>query len=383
MFTSTYSGLRVLDLSHYLPGPYATLLLADMGADVIKVEPPGVGDRMRVADPGAFAALNRNKRSLSLDLKQPEGQEIFRRLAAKADIVVEGFKPGAAARLGVDYDSLASANPRLIYCSISGYGQTGPKRDLPGHDPNYLAVTGALSMVTQKDGTPVLPYLMVADQAGALFAFMAIQTALFEREQTGRGRYIDLSMTDATLALMVPAAGYFHTTGRPQRARNRMHPLRWPYRTRDGGHIVLGVREDPYWVRLCEVIGRPDLAAEPELRTDRGRERQSERLWGIFDEIFLQKDLAEWLDLLTEAELPASPVNTIADALADEHFHARGVVRNATFPDGSVKPLLGHPLATLESYRPAPVAGEHSGAILTELGLPEDTAADFIERGVI
>lgn len=383
MFTSTYSGLRVLDLSHYLPGPYATLLLADLGAEVTKIEPPGDGDRMRLADPGAFAALNRKKRSLSLNLKSKAGQDIFRRLAAAADVVVEGFKPGAAAKLGVDYASLAPANPRLIYCSISGYGQTGPKRDLPGHDPNYLAFTGALSMVTQRDGTPVLPYLMVADMAGSLFAFMAIQTALFERERTGQGRYIDLSMTDATLALMVPAAGYFYATGRPQRATNRMHPLRWPYRTRDGGFIVLGVREDPYWPRLCAVIGRPDLAAEPELRTDRGRETQSERLWSILGEIFSQKDLAQWLDLLTAANLPASPVYTIAEALAEEHFHVRGTVRNTPFPDGSIKPLLGHPLSRAPEGPPAPGVGEHSAAIVAELGLGEATIAEFRARGVI
>lgn len=338
---------------------------------------------MRLADPGAFAALSRNKRSLSLNLKAPEGRGIFQRLAAGADVVVEGFKPGVAARLGVDHATLAANNPRLIYCSISGYGQTGPKRDLPGHDPNFLAVTGALSMTTQKDGTPVLPYLMVADLAGAIFAFMAIQAALFERERTGEGRFIDLSLADATLALMVPAAGYYYATGRPQRARNRMHPLRWPYRTRDDRYIVLGVREDPYWLRLCAVIERPDLAADPELRTDRGREAHAERLWDILGAVFRQKDRAEWLYLLAAADLPASPVNTIADALADTHFHERGTVRDVTFPDGNVKPLLGHPLATVESFRPAPAVGEDSAAILAALGMSPETVAGFRERSVI
>ncbi|MGW1802445.1 CaiB/BaiF CoA transferase family protein [Streptomyces sp. NPDC001984] len=324
--TGVLDGIRVLDFTEWLPGPYATKTLAALGADVLKVERPGTGDPARAARPGLFRSQNEGKRAVALDLKSPEGAEAARTLAARADVLLEGFRPGVMARLGLGYDTLAAANPDLIYVSLSGYGADGPYRDRPGHDLNYLALAGAVPRPASGGAgafreTP----LPIADLSGALFALLGVLTALLDRDRHGTGgTWLDVSLADCAVSLMQPRiaeAVFWHDD---EAWHHR--PGYGVFETADGEFVALGAMEDHFWRRLIEALDLPELgkldaATYAERRThfetidDALRRRVSE----------LSRD--EVLARLAAADVPADPVNGLLDPLADEHLRARGMVR--------------------------------------------------------
>ncbi|MEM2942872.1 MAG: CaiB/BaiF CoA-transferase family protein, partial [Candidatus Bathyarchaeia archaeon] len=295
-------GVRILDLTRLNPGGYCTMLLADMGAEVLKVEQPGVGDYMRDTPPmvggqsAMFLTLNRNKRSLTLNLKSEKGKEIFDRLLGRYDVLVESFRPGVMDRLGLDYRTLRTKHPRLIYCSLTGYGQDGPYKGLVGHDINYLALSGVLSLTGKRGGPPIVPGIPIADIAGSMFAMIGILISLILREKTGRGQHIDVSMFDGLVSwLTIQAARYF-AEGRPPERET------WPaggeafydvYQTRDGGYVAVGAAEQKFWRILCQGIGAPELA---ELKV--GVCQHSPEAHARLSEIFKTKTRDEWFSLL-------------------------------------------------------------------------------------
>src|SRR5205814_3137450 len=311
------SRFRMLDLSRQLPGPFCSMLLADLGMDVLAVYSPT--DPMGMGIP----LLGRNKRSLTLNLKAPEGRAIFHRLAREADVVLEGSRPGAAARLGVDYETLRALNPRLVYCAISGYGQDGPYRDRVGHDVNYLAAAGVLNYVGEAGGPPVIPGVQVADVgAGSLMAAVGILTALIARERTGRGQLVDVAMLDGAVAWNVYHTLLYLLSGRPpERGKTQLtghYPCYAVYETRDGRHVTVGAYEEHFWVTLCRHFGREDFIA---VQWDEGEKR--EEMFRFFRAAFRAKTLAEWRAGLGEKEICFGPGNTLQGTVADPQVRHR------------------------------------------------------------
>lgn len=368
------SGIHVLDLAPLLPGAFAAMWLGDLGADVVKVESPDIAANYTrfIGDPAGglgpyFAAINRNKRSIVLDLKQPAGQEALRRLAATADILVEGFRPGVAERLGAGYDTLRALNPRLIYCSISGFGQDGPYRDMPGHDLTYLALAGILGMNRTNEQAPHPLPVQVADiGGGAMPALTAILAALYHRERTGVGQHIDLALLDGALSWLCFALPLVQ---RPDLAEVGQAMLTGGalnynvYETGDGRHLAVGALEPRFWSAVCDAIGRPDLVrlgGNPEPGA-------AARLAGL-RALFRSRTLAEWTAVLDPQRTACAPVNTLEEMLADPQIVHRGIVLG-----GESAPQVKFPArlsATPASMRrPAPKLGEHTEEILREIGM--------------
>lgn len=377
------AGYRVLDLAHLLPGELATMWLAALGADVIKIEAPeGAGGLMMPRDRSNpyRVALNRSKRSLAINLKHPDGQALLHHLVRTADVLVEGFRPGVMARLNADYETLRALNPRLIYCSITGYGQAGPYAHRPGHDNNYLALAGLLAHNTGGDGKPHLLPVQLADVGGGTFpALVAILAALLAREATGEGQYLDVSMLDGALAwtyLLLPLSRFpqLDALGLGSGLLTGDAPCYNVYETADGRYLALGALEPKFWNRVCEVLGRPDLqgrafdrSALPEVRA-----------------LFKAEPLDTWLTRFDPAEVPITPLLTLDEALHDPHIQARGTVRvdvqgmpYARFPVRFSHALLG-------DLGPAPDLGEHTDEILRqELDLSEKDIERLRGAGVI
>jgi len=367
-------GLKVLDLSRLLPGPYATLVLADLGAQVDKVEEPGVGDYTRHSPPmkddtsALFLGLNRNKRSIALDLKSADGAAKLKALAKQYDVLVESFRPGVMDKLGLGWDALSKENPRLIYCAISGYGNTGPDRLRAGHDINYLARAGALAYGGQAGGAPALPGVQIADiGGGSLFALVGILAAVHERHRTGQGRFVDVSMTDGALAFL-----HMHLAGRLvmgkdgtplQRGREALNggfACYGLYRTQDDRWLAVGSLEPKFFQGLCEAIERPELLAGGYDTGEEGaRTRQA------LEAVFASKPLEHWVTLFRQKDLCIEPVREGDEVLDDPQLKARGVFAEA----GGVM-WLRTPLKLGEvPLRPPPALGEHTEEILREHGL--------------
>lgn len=371
MTQAPLTDLRVLDLAPLLPGAFATMWLGDLGADVIKIEPPD-GNYMRLigdVENGIgpyFVSLNRNKRSIVLDLKQPEGQEALRRLAATADILVEGFRPGVMARLGADYDTLASVNPRLIYCSISGFGQDGPYRDYPGHDLTYLALAGILGFNRGEAGAPHPLPVQVADLgAGSMPALTAILAALYSRERSGQGQYLDVAMLDGALSwlyFLLPLAR------RPDLAEEGQGMLTGGalcynvYETADGRYLAVAALEPHFWSALCQDIGRPDLI-EYGLNPEPGA---AERLAELRS-LFRGRTLAEWLARLDLRRTACAPVYTLEEMAGDPQIAHRGLIVEEAAPQVAFPARLSRTPASIR--RPPPRLGEHTEEVLREIGL--------------
>ncbi len=376
--------VRVLDLSRLVPGPVCTQHLADMGADVIKVEDTGAGDH---APPALRAIVNRNKRGLQLDLKQLEGALALLLLARGADVLVEGFRPGAMARLGLGYDAVAAVNPRIVYCSITGYGQTGPYRDRPGHDLNYCGHAGVADQNGVDKDTLALSNLPPADLlGGALSAATAILAALFDAARTGRGRHLDIAMADGALALAVMPLAALASHGSTRRAGEdtltgglACYAL---YRTADGRFVAVGALERKFWDRLCAVIARADLA--PLHRT--GDAATEARLRGELAAIFGAATLAHWQARFDGADCCVSPVQTLEEALADPNFRARGMVVDSVHPTlgpiTQVASALKMSRFAFELRRHAPRPGEHTVELLREAGCSEAAVAGLLHKGV-
>jgi crotonobetainyl-CoA:carnitine CoA-transferase CaiB-like acyl-CoA transferase len=372
--------VRVLDLSRQLPGPFCSMLLADLGADVVVVAAPN--DPMGVGIP----LLGRNKRNLTLNLKDPEGHAIFDRLVASADVVLEGFRPGVTARLGIDYDTLRARHPRLVYCSLSGYGQDGPYRDRVGHDVNYLGYAGVLDLIGAAGGPPVIAGVQIADiGGGGLMAAVGILAALLARERTGRGQLVDIAMLDGSVAWNVFHTLLYLVSGEvPERGRTRLtghYPCYAIYETRDGRHLTIGALEPHFWAALCRHLGREDFI---ETQYTEGKRR--EEMFAFLRNAFRQKTLAEWMSELGDRDVCIGPVNTLAEALADPQVRHRQMALEVDTPAGRTT-TMGTPIKLSETpatLRTPPAAfGEHTEAILSELGYAPAEIAALRARGAI
>lgn len=383
------TGIRVLDLTQLLPGPYCTMILGDLGAEVVKVEPPRGGDPMRRVPPwvggesAAFLAVNRNKRSLAVNLKRPEGREVLLRLAEQADVWVEGFRPGVMARLGLGPDEVRARNPRCIYASLSGYGQEGPYRTRPGHDINFAALSGMLDALYGP--SPRLPAFQVADIAGgALWMAVAILAALVRQRATGQGCFLDLSMAHGTLALLaLSAAAHLNPgTGGPplEEALTGGRPGYHLYRTRDGRYFSLGCLEPPFWAELCQALERPDLLPLLAPEGDQAREQAVAALSAIF----ATRTRDEWVEFFAARDLPCEPVLTLEEALSHPIF--AGMQFAVEHPTAGPVRQLGVPLLGREApteHRPPPRLGEHTREVLREAGYEEEEITRLLAARVL
>jgi crotonobetainyl-CoA:carnitine CoA-transferase CaiB-like acyl-CoA transferase len=366
------SGVRVLDLTRLLPGPMATLHLADMGAEVIKIEDTGAGDyaremgALRDGTSDFFRLVNRNKRAMRLDLKQPPGRDVFLRLAKKADVVVEGFRPGVMAKLGLDYDALAAVNPRIVVCSISGYGQDGPYAERAGHDINYIGYAGVGDQIGT-EAAPVVPNFQIADLlGGALTPVMGILAALIDARSSGRGRHVDVAMTDAVLAhAILPLLGFLERGKAPLRGTGMLDgglPCYNVYRTRDGRYMAVGALERKFWEALCDSLGCPELKGKHIVYGEEARPVK-ERLAALF----AARTRSEWTEVFDRADCCVSPILTIEEALANEQLRAR---RMTAAEGGLTQFALPVKFSEFEFAieHPAPERGEHTEEILREAG---------------
>jgi len=377
------TGLRVLDLSQVMAGPFCCMLLGDMGADVIKVEPPGVGDqtrksmgfRMKGEDSPGFLALNRNKRSITLDLKTEAGQRVLHELVKTADILVENSRPGVTKKLGADYQTLSRINPRLIYASISGFGQTGPWSQRPGFDLIAQAMGGVISATGIPGAEPVKSGIPVGDLGAGMFACYGILSAVIGRERTGRGQYVDSSLLDAALSLSVWESTEYWATGvspGPLGTANRMSAPYQAFAASDRNFVV-GAANQKLWLIFCDVIGRPELKDDPRYAGAIDRVKLRSELADELRPTFRTRTADEWVDLFLAAGVPAGPINDYSAALDNEHVRHRQAVIEIDHPVEGIFKALGFPAKLSDTpasvRRPPPLLGQHNDEILAELDL--------------
>ena len=375
------SGTTVIDLSRLLPGPYCSMILADHGARVIAIE-----DKRFLADGLFLNIINRNKEHMALNLKTAAGKKIFFQLVENADVVLEGFRPGVVDRLGVDYKSVRQVNPRIVYCSITGYGQNGPYRDRVGHDVNYLSFAGVLNLIGEADRPPSIPGVQIADIAGGgMNAAIGILLALFAREKTGRGQYIDISMTDGMVGFLPAALFFSQLTGRAPKRADGLLSHRYAcyntYETADGQYLSIGAVENRFWEKLCEVLEMPDYAA---LQYNDRRRRE---ILDFMRATFRKKTLDEWEATLGDLDICWGRVQSLSEVLDDPLFRQREMVVEINGQDSKKSKTLGVPVKlsdTPGSVRTAPVGfGESTAAILEELGYTSEEIKALAEKEVI
>jgi crotonobetainyl-CoA:carnitine CoA-transferase CaiB-like acyl-CoA transferase len=387
--------LKVLDVSQVMAGPFCCMLLGDMGADVIKIEPPGTGDqtrrsmgfRLKGSDSGGFLALNRNKRSIEIDLKNESGREVFYDLVRSADILVENNRPGVAARLKIDYPTLRAINPRLVYASISGFGQTGPWAQRPGFDLIAQAMSGVMSGTGYPGLPPVKNSTPIADLGSGLLALYGILSAIIGREQSGEGQFIDASLFETALSLSIWETAEYWGTGRvpgPIGSANRMSAPYQAVRSADG-YLVIGAANQKLWISLCEVIGRLDLVEDRRFLTNTERLQNREVLIEEIEKSLMQRSSEEWTGALLAAGVPAAPIYNYAQALQSEQARARHMVMEMEHPvEGAIK-ALGFPVKMSETPQevryPPPLLGQHTEAVLTELGYDSVKVQELRNKG--
>ncbi len=390
-------GIRVLDLTRALAGPFCTLMLGDNGADVIKVEMPGSGDDTRKWGPpfigeesAYFLSINRNKRSLTLNLRDPQAKEIFLKLAKDSDVIVENFTPGVMERFGLDYEAVKATNPNVVYCSISGFGQDGPYRSRPAYDQIMQGIGGLMSVTGEPDGEPQKIGVAVTDIGAGMWAAFAIMAALHHRGQSGAGQYIDVSMMDAQIAWLTYQAGYFFANGTPPKRMGAAHPTLVPYQAfmcQDGKYINVAVGSDRIWERFCQGINREDLKDHPDYANNGDRVRNRGAMVSMLQEYFLTRPVADWVKDLQAVNVPCGPINDLADVFADAQVLARNMYQEMPHPTlGSIK-QTGLPIkfsATPGGLdRHPPLLGEHNQEVLTSLGYSEGDIRGFQEGAVI
>lgn len=381
--------IKVLDLSALLPGPYCTMLLAAMGAKVLKVENPRNGDLMRQMAPGTFKYLNAQKELLNLDLKSGRGREIFLALAQECDVVVEGFRPGVAARLGVDFDSVAQANGSIIYCSLSGYGQSGPYAGLPAHDINHMGVAGLLAISGEPaSGKPEYPYgPQYSDLVGALFGANAILATLLGRGPDSEACFLDISLTESAGMLVMPRYLDFLQRGRPGKEEFMRRGPYEVFETRDHKFLTLGIVEDHFWVNLCQAAGLPELANDPDLQGWDARNRREGRLKPLLEEAFKKRDRADWLKLLWAADVPVAPVHGMEEWASDPQLLSRGFFRPATEGGDSMAAMPRLPLPGLggqaQGADPEMIQGRDTEKWLLAQGMDPQEIASLREQKII
>jgi formyl-CoA transferase len=403
--------LTVLDLSRVLAGPWCTQLLADLGATVIKVEKPGSGDDTRAWGPpylrdaagretteaAYYLACNRGKRSVAVDFTQPEGQALVRDLARQADVVVENFKVGGLARYGLDYASLAALNPRLVYCSITGFGQTGPYADRAGYDFMIQGIGGFMSVTGERDdapgGGPQKAGIAISDLMTGMYASTAVVAAIAERDApggSGVGQHIDVALLDTTVAMLAVMGMNYLVSGVPPGRVGNAHPNIVPYQAFAcaDGHLILAVGNDGQFAKFCAIAGRPEWAADPRFARNADRVKHRDTLVPLVASVIATRAQRDWLAALDAAGVPAGPINRLDQVFADPQVAARGMRLDLPHPVAGTVPQVGNPLhfsaTPVSCDRPPPLLGEHTAAVLRErLGLPAEAIADLVARGVI
>ena len=375
------AGITVIDLSRMLPGPYCSMILADHGARVIAIE-----DKRFMSDDLFLSPVNRNKDHMTLNLKTKQGQEIFFKLVRDADVLLEGFRPGVTKRLGIDYETVKEINQRIIYCSITGYGQNGPYRDMAGHDVNYLSFAGILELIGEKNGSPYIPGIQIADLVGGgMNAAMGILLALIARGKSGKGQYIDISMTDGMVGLLPIPLNLFQKYGAvPQRSDtflSHRYACYNVYETADERYISIGAVENRFWQNLCNLLGVPGYA--PLQYDDNHREEILE----FFRKAFKKKTLEQWIKELGDKDVCWGKVQDFAEVLKDPLFLARDMVGEVKNERGESVTVLGIPVKLSDTpgcIHTAPVSfGQSTKKILEELGYKRDKIEEFREKGVI
>ncbi len=412
--SSALAHLKVLDLTRVLAGPWCTQMLADMGADVIKIEKPGEGDDTRhwgppflqdaqgqdTAHASYFTACNRNKRSIAIDIAKPQGQALIKELALQSDILVENFKVGGLAHYGLDYASVHALNPRLIYCSITGFGQTGPYAERAGYDLMIQAMSGMMSITGKPEGTPggspQRVGVALTDLFTGVYACSAILAAIEVRHRTGLGQYIDMSLLDVGMAILAnQAAGFLNTGQSPQRQGNS-HPSLVPYRdfeTQDSA-MLLAIGNDGQFARFCTVAGHPEWAADPRFHTNSERVRHRDTLEALMQAVTRTRTTAQWIADLEHHAVPCGPINSVAQAFADAQVQARGLA--VTQPTSAAAQAataiasigsVASPLRLADNppvlHRAPPALGEHTDALLREWGWDADAIAQLRQQGVV
>lgn len=386
----------MIDLSRVLAGPFCTMMLGDLGADVIKVEAPGGGDETRswgppyVGDLSAYyLTVNRNKRAITLDLKSEEGQEILHRFVKRADVVVENWRPGKAAQLGASYEQLRHIHPGLVYCSISGFGQDGPYRDLPGYDFLIQAMGGLMSITGEKGGEPMKVGVAVADLFTGIFALGSILAALRVKEQTGEGQRIDISLLDSQVAMLANVAMNYLIGGKvPERQGNR-HANIVPYQTfrAQDESFVVAVGNDGQFRRLCEALGHPEWAHDSRFVTNPERVKHRDELVPLLSAVFRTKVRAHWLNILSRSGIPCGPINSVEQVFRDPHVLYRQMLVQMPHPDVGDLSLVGSPLklsrTPVSLKRHPPSIGEHTDELLKEVGFTEGKIKTWKAKGVI
>jgi crotonobetainyl-CoA:carnitine CoA-transferase CaiB-like acyl-CoA transferase len=397
-------GITILDLSRVLAGPSCTQMLGDLGADVIKVERPGVGDETRTwgppflrdaegaetAESGYYLSANRNKRSITINFAKPEGAALVRRLLAHVDVLIENFKVGGLAEYGLGYEQLRTEYPRLVYCSITGYGQDGPCAARPGYDLMAQGAGGIMSVTGGADGPPVKVGVAVNDVMSGLYASVAILSALRHRDRAGRGQHIDIALLDVQVGWLYNVGLNYLLSGQVPRRWGTAHPNTVPYQVfpTSDGHVILGANNDTQFRRLCEFAGAPELATDTRFTTNALRLKHRHELVDIMAGLTRKHPTQYWVDGLEAAGLPCGPVNTIDRVFDDPQVRHRGMKISVTHPSGAVAPLIGSPLKLSDSpvsyRRPPPTLGQHTDEVLDEiLGVSADERATLRASGII
>ncbi len=391
-------GVRILDLSRYLAGPYGSMLLGDLGAEIIKIEQPGAGDFTRTTASQAalrgisayFLSVNRSKKSVTLDLKKDKGRKIFYEMAKKADVVFDNFRPATLEGLRCAYEDLCKHNPKIICCSISAFGNDGPYRDLPAYDIILQAMGGTMSLTGPEGGDPVAMGVPMGDLAGGMFAAYSISAALFQRERTGRGQKLDISLLDSQVSLLMYVAQTYVANGEVPSPRGAKHPLAAPFKVfkTSDGQVAVVAFQDKHFERLCEIVERKDLISDERFEGVIMRALNKADLYAILDDIFPNKTTAEWMASLRKADIPSGPVNNIQDTLNDPQVRHRKMVVEIDHPEIGAYEALGNPIksSAMEDggFSPPPTLGEHTDEVLGSLlGLSTSEIQALRDEGIV
>ena len=387
--------IKVVDLTRTLAGPFCTMLMGDMGAEVIKIEEPTGGDETRKWTPFVngestqFLTFNRNKRSLSVNLKEPEGLKIVQDLAADADVLIESFRAGSLDRLGLGYEVIKKTNPGVVYCSISGYGRTGPMAEMPGYDLLIQAYSGLMSLTGDPDGSPLRIGFSLVDLFTGMMAYGTILTALRQRDQTGKGQWVESALLDGQVAALSYHATGFMGTGVEPKRMGSGHPSLVPYQSfsSSDGQFIIGCANQGLWERMCRAIGQDAMLDDPRYTTNTDRVEHRAECVGELSALFAQKTTAHWVDLIVEAGVPCGPINTVADVVSNPQVLARNMIAEVDHPNIPNLKFPGSPLKLTDSpatiRRVPPMLGQHNEEILEEAGYSPEKIADLKERGVL
>ncbi len=389
-------GIKILDLSRALAGPYCTMMLADMGAEVIKIEMPGRGDDSRSWGPpfvegesAYFMSINRNKKSITLNMKSDKSTEIVHKLIKQSDVLVENFRPGAMERLGLGYEQVKAMNPRIIYCSISGFGQDGPYRMLPGFDQVLQGMGGLMSITGELGGPPIKVGVAIADISGGMFASNGILVALYNREKTGKGQMVDVSLLDSQVAWLTYRAGAYFASGEVPQPMGSGHPVIVPYQAFKAKDVFINIAvgNDQLWERFCKAVGLEKVMNDPKFATNAKRVENREEIVKIISDLIVTKDGEEWLKILTDAGVPCGPIYTVDKIFADPQVLHREMVKELDHPKAGKIKVTGIPIKLSDTpgevETAPPVLGQHTQEVLTELGYNDKDLEKLKQEKVI